>query len=124
VTFYSKYTRALTFQNFSPEILASLCRDAGAWLLVDNAYEFFAYEAEGHPAHSCVEGDFILNTFSFSKSYGMMGWRVGYLAYPPALGEQLFKARILSPYARQSFRRRPRWASWIAAAVRTGFVKW
>ena len=97
MTLYSKYTRALTFQHFSPEKLASLCRDAGAWLLVDNAYEYFAYEAEGHPAHSCVEGDFILNTFSFSKSYGMMGWRVGYLAYPPALGEQLFKAQDTIP---------------------------
>lgn len=30
--------------------------------------------------HSCVEGDHIVNIFSFSKAYGMMGWRVGYVS--------------------------------------------
>ncbi|THG03010.1 hypothetical protein TEA_005699 [Camellia sinensis var. sinensis] len=28
--------------------------------------------------HSCVEGNHVINLFSFSKAYGMMGWRVGY----------------------------------------------
>lgn len=30
--------------------------------------------------HSCVEGNHIVNVFSFSKAYGMMGWRVGYVS--------------------------------------------
>ena len=30
--------------------------------------------------HSCLEGDHIVNIFSFSKAYGMMGWRVGYVS--------------------------------------------
>ena len=30
--------------------------------------------------HSCVEGNHIVNIFSFSKAYGMMGWRVGYVS--------------------------------------------
>lgn len=29
--------------------------------------------------HTCVEGNHIVNIFSFSKAYGMMGWRVGYV---------------------------------------------
>ena len=29
--------------------------------------------------HICLEGDHIINIFSFSKAYGMMGWRVGYV---------------------------------------------
>ena len=29
--------------------------------------------------HTCLEGDHIVNVFSFSKAYGMMGWRVGYV---------------------------------------------
>lgn len=29
--------------------------------------------------HSCIEGDHVVNIFSFSKAYGMMGWRVGYV---------------------------------------------
>lgn len=30
--------------------------------------------------HTCIEGDHIVNLFSFSKAYGMMGWRVGYVS--------------------------------------------
>lgn len=30
--------------------------------------------------HTCVEGNHIVNVFSFSKAYGMMGWRVGYVS--------------------------------------------
>ena len=30
--------------------------------------------------HCCVEGDNIVNVFSFSKTYGMMGWRLGYVS--------------------------------------------
>ncbi len=35
--------------------------------------------------HVCVEGDHVVNIFSFSKAYGMMGWRIGYvsLVYQP-----------------------------------------
>ena len=30
--------------------------------------------------HCCVEGDHVVNIFSFSKTYGMMGWRLGYVS--------------------------------------------
>ena len=30
---------------------------------------------------STVGGANVLNVFSFSKAYGLMGWRVGYIAY-------------------------------------------
>ncbi|XP_074275952.1 aromatic aminotransferase ISS1 [Silene latifolia] len=59
--------------------ISELCRKAGSWLIVDNTYEYFMYD---DLKHSCVEGDHIVNIFSFSKAYGMMGWRVGYIAYP------------------------------------------
>ncbi|KAL1522517.1 hypothetical protein AB1Y20_017504 [Prymnesium parvum] len=68
-----------------------LCAQYGAWLVVDNTYENFAYK--GCTPHKCVEGPHVVNIFSFSKAYGMMGWRVGYLAFPSALGEQLFKTQ-------------------------------
>ena len=71
------------------EQISSLCEKHGVWLVLDNTYEHFAYD--GCPPHACLEGDHIINVFSFSKAYGMMGWRVGYLAYPPRLGPELFK---------------------------------
>lgn len=30
--------------------------------------------------HACLEDSHIVNIFSFSKAYGMMGWRVGYVS--------------------------------------------
>ncbi|GAV74841.1 Aminotran_1_2 domain-containing protein [Cephalotus follicularis] len=59
--------------------ILDICRKAGSWLVVDNAYEYFVYDGS---KHYCVEGDHVINLFSFSKAYGMMGWRVGYISYP------------------------------------------
>lgn len=73
--------------------ISELCNRAGAWLVVDNTYEYFMYDGL---KHSCIEGDHIVNLFSFSKAYGMMGWRVGYIAYPSdveGFGEQLLKVQ-------------------------------
>nr|AFK45378.1 unknown [Lotus japonicus] len=73
--------------------IANLCKNAGSWLLVDNTYEYFMFDGL---KHSCVEGNHIVNIFSFSKAYGMMGWRVGYIAYPSeveGLSAQLLKVQ-------------------------------
>ncbi|XP_062182993.1 aromatic aminotransferase ISS1-like isoform X2 [Phragmites australis] len=61
------------------ERISDLCKKAGAWLLVDNTYEYFMYDGM---EHYCLEDNHIVNLFSFSKAYGMMGWRVGYIAHP------------------------------------------
>jgi aspartate/methionine/tyrosine aminotransferase len=67
---------------------AELCKSAGCWLIMDNTYEQFVYNEQQQ--HHAVAGEHILHVFSFSKAYGMMGWRVGYIAYPePAAGGQL-----------------------------------
>ncbi|KAG2324552.1 hypothetical protein Bca52824_007280 [Brassica carinata] len=62
--------------------ISDICKDAGCWLIVDNTYEYFVYDGL---KHCCVEGDHIVNIFSFSKTYGMMGWRLGYIAYSERL---------------------------------------
>ncbi|MBA0565307.1 hypothetical protein Golob_010192, partial [Gossypium lobatum] len=83
--------------TYIPELLlkriSDICKKAGCWLVVDNTYEYFMYDGL---KHSCVEGDHIVNIFSFSKAYGMMGWRVGYIAYPTeveGLATQLLKVQ-------------------------------
>ncbi|KAJ6715255.1 BIFUNCTIONAL ASPARTATE AMINOTRANSFERASE AND GLUTAMATE/ASPARTATE-PREPHENATE AMINOTRANSFERASE-RELATED [Salix viminalis] len=70
--------------------ISDLCREAGSWLIVDNTYEYFMYDGL---KHSCIEGDHVVNIFSFSKAYGMMGWRVGYIAYPS--GVEGFQTQLL-----------------------------
>lgn len=85
------------------ERAARLCAAAGAWLVVDNTYEHFAYPDDaGVPRrHHCVAGDHVVHVFSFSKAFGMMGWRCGYLAYPRGgagrLGRELLKAQDTIP---------------------------
>ena len=73
------------------EEASELCKRFGVWLIIDNTYEHFAYA--DCPPHECIEADHIVNVFSFSKAFGMMGWRVGYVAFPPILGPQLFKVQ-------------------------------
>eukprot|EP00288_Rhodomonas_lens_P016664 CAMPEP_0177699786 /NCGR_PEP_ID=MMETSP0484_2-20121128/5761_1 /TAXON_ID=354590 /ORGANISM="Rhodomonas lens, Strain RHODO" /LENGTH=391 /DNA_ID=CAMNT_0019210971 /DNA_START=136 /DNA_END=1311 /DNA_ORIENTATION=+ len=84
-----------------PALLAKaqqLCDQAGAWLVCDNAYEYFSYEPDGAPPHTCLEAPNVVNLFSFSKSFGMMGWRIGYIAYPEGpLGGELFKVQDTVP---------------------------
>ncbi|KQK02991.1 aromatic aminotransferase ISS1 [Brachypodium distachyon] len=70
--------------------ISDLCRNAGSWLVVDNTYEYFMYDGM---EHYCLEDAHIVNIFSFSKAYGMMGWRVGYIAYPSEVNG--FHAQLL-----------------------------
>lgn len=56
-----------------------MCAAVGTWLVLDNTYEHFLYEGRNH---HCISGPNVIHVFSFSKAYGMMGWRVGYIAYP------------------------------------------
>jgi aspartate/methionine/tyrosine aminotransferase len=53
---------------------------------MDNTYEDFVYDDHQH--HFTISSPNIIHVFSFSKAYGMMGWRVGYIAYP---GKQLLE---------------------------------
>ncbi|EKX40945.1 hypothetical protein GUITHDRAFT_75075 [Guillardia theta CCMP2712] len=71
--------------------LRSLCASSSVWLVCDTGYEY-----ENVP-HACVEGENVLNLFSFSKSYGMMGWRVGCVAMPLGVEEEMLKAQDTIP---------------------------
>ncbi|KAL3139126.1 putative uncategorized biosynthetic cluster, variant 2 [Trebouxia sp. C0010 RCD-2024] len=78
-----------------------LCEAAGVWLVVDNTYEDFTYDGR---EHTCVSGPNVINIFSMSKAFGMMGWRLGYIAYPDAelaadseLGFQMAKVQDTIP---------------------------
>lgn len=42
--------------------------------------------------HVCLEDTHIVNIFSFSKAYGMMGWRVGYVS--DALPDRLLSSKV------------------------------
>ena len=52
------------------ERMSALCQTYGAWLCIDNTYEEFVH---GKHSHETIEAPHVLNIFSFSKAYGMMG---------------------------------------------------
>jgi aspartate aminotransferase len=75
--------------------LLEFCREHGLWLLADEVYERIYYEGTeiGDPAPSilqlCNRGDPVHVVQSFSKSYCMTGWRVGWLVTRADLGPKL-----------------------------------
>jgi aspartate aminotransferase len=60
--------------------LAELARDSQALLLSDEVYEYQLYEGQQYSAAS--EFDNVITVNSFSKSYAMTGWRLGYATGP------------------------------------------
>jgi aspartate/methionine/tyrosine aminotransferase len=69
-----------------------LCRRKGVWMISDEVYARFCYETPetGYIAPSFLEWatpeDPLIVVNSFSKTWAMTGWRMGWLTHPPSLG--------------------------------------
>jgi aspartate/methionine/tyrosine aminotransferase len=57
------------------------------WVISDEAYEHLVYDGAQHVSIASLPGmaERTLSVFTFSKSYAMTGWRVGYVVSPPAM---------------------------------------
>jgi aromatic aminotransferase len=64
---------------------ADVTRRSGSWLLIDDTYADFTFDGR---EHYCPAGPNVVHLFSMSKAYGMMGWRVGWIALPPEVEEE------------------------------------
>lgn len=64
-------------------------RQHDAWLVVDEIYQGLSYEGEDYTALSISDDVIVVN--SFSKFFGMTGWRLGWLVAPPTLLNDLDK---------------------------------
>ncbi|NML46439.1 pyridoxal phosphate-dependent aminotransferase [Ramlibacter sp. G-1-2-2] len=72
------------------------CRATGTWILADEVYERLYYETTPNgcaPSFLDVAGpdDRLIVAHSFSKSFLMTGWRLGWLVMPPALTHHMGK---------------------------------
>ena len=70
------------------------CRRHGIWIFADDAYERLYYEGIGvAPSFLdiCAPEDRIISTNTFSKTWLMPGWRLGWLVVPAELTEDLGK---------------------------------
>ncbi len=73
------------------------CRQTGTWILADEVYERLYYADD--TANGCapsfldvtVPDDKLVVVHSFSKSFLMTGWRLGWLVMPPAMTHHMGK---------------------------------
>jgi len=75
------------------QALLDFCRARGLWILADEVYHRFVYDrpaAERPRAPSFLDlaaaDDALMVVHSFSKTWAMTGWRMGWLVHPAALG--------------------------------------
>jgi len=91
-----------TLTRTEQQTLLDHCRHTGTWILADEVYERLYYGHGPHdspPASPCAPSfldiaapdDRLVVAQSFSKSFLMTGWRLGWLVLPPALTEPVGK---------------------------------
>lgn len=78
-----------TIDRAAQRVVLEHCRRHGIWLIADDAYErlHYADDAAVAPAFLDIaqDGDRLLSTNTFSKSWLMTGWRLGWLRAPRTL---------------------------------------
>lgn len=67
--------------------ILELCRRRGIWLIADEVYHRFVYDRPVAPSFQALAEpeDPVFVIHSFSKSWAMTGWRLGWLVHPPSL---------------------------------------
>jgi aspartate/methionine/tyrosine aminotransferase len=67
--------------------IAAVAIERDLWVVSDEAYEHLLFDGNRHASIASLPGmaERTVSVFTFSKSYAMTGWRVGYAVSPPAL---------------------------------------
>jgi aspartate/methionine/tyrosine aminotransferase len=65
----------------------------GLWLISDECYEDIVFEGEHVSPAALGDPDRVVSVFSFSKSYAMTGWRVGYVVTTAEVARAVVKAQ-------------------------------
>jgi len=71
--------------------LLELCRARGVWLIADEVYNRLAFGVRSAPTILDIADpeDRLIVVNSFSKSWAMTGWRLGWMVHPPSIGPTL-----------------------------------
>jgi len=79
--------------------LADIALENNLMVITDEAYEYFTYDDHRHFSIGSIPEmkKNVVSCFTFTKSYAMTGWRIGYLHADEALIPQISKAHI--PFA-------------------------
>ena len=76
-----------TIDSASQRVLLEHCRKHGIWILADDAYERIYFAADAAPSFLDIANadDRVVSANTFSKSWLMTGWRLGWITGPAAL---------------------------------------
>ena len=99
------------------------CRATGTWIVADEVYERVFFAGAGAAAPSFLDiadaDDRLIVVHSFSKSFLMTGWRLGWLVVPPGVAPSLAKLIEFNTSCAPVFVQR---AGLVALANAAGFV--
>ena len=112
-----------TMSSAEQQALLDHCRSTGTWILADEVYERLYYEPTPNgcaPSFLDIAApdDHLIVAHSFSKSFLMTGWRLGWLVLPPALMDGMGKLIEFNTSCASVFTQR----AGIAALTRTDEV--
>lgn len=76
--------------------LAEVALENGLMIITDEAYEYFTYDGNEHFSVASIPEmrKNVISCYTFTKTYAMTGWRVGYLHADEALIPQINKVHI------------------------------
>ena len=79
--------------------LAALALQHNLMIITDEAYEYFIYDGHEHFSLASIPEmkEHVVSCYTFTKTYAMTGWRIGYLHADETLIPQITKAHI--PFA-------------------------
>jgi len=84
-----------TLSREEQQVLLAHCRQTGTWIVADEVYERIYFEPGARAAPSFLDiaepHDRLVVAHSFSKSFLMTGWRLGWLVLPPGLSADVAK---------------------------------
>jgi len=75
------------------ERIVDLAARHDLWVISDEAYEDIVFEGEHVSPASLDGGDRVVSVYTFSKSYAMTGWRVGYAVGPERIARGIAQAQ-------------------------------
>ena len=67
------------FSREEIENIVEICRKYGTYIISDEAYERITFDGKKHFSPMQLDYENIIAIYTFSKTYAMTGWRLGYL---------------------------------------------
>ncbi|MBL8383039.1 MAG: pyridoxal phosphate-dependent aminotransferase [Burkholderiales bacterium] len=114
-----------TLRRAEQEAILAHCRARGIWIIADDAYERMVFAGTVAPSFLDIAApeDRVVSANTFSKSWLMTGWRLGWITGPAPLVEDIGKIIEYNTSCAQTFVQRAGVAAVTGGdAVTAGFV--